>query len=260
MVDAKKLLRSLIVFTPRLQGARFRAEAMLVRALRRPYRPEFAGLRALPLREPLVLDVGCNRGIAVETILAMRPDARVIGFEANAMLAADTKRWFAHDPRVEILPFGLGSRASSIDIHVPRYRNYRFDGLGSFDRSLAERIVVNGWLYWFDPRHLHTETVAATIRRLDDLKLDPAVMKIYVQGYEEEVLNGAAETIRRNEPVILVQSENPPIDANLRSRGYKRFQWSKGGFVAEADGGGLYVYYMTAARARDLAPGLRSKS
>src|SRR4051794_29064965 len=159
MVNAKKLLRSLIVFAPGLQGARFRAEARLLRTLRKPYQPEFAGLRDLPLHDPLVLDVGCSRGIAVESILAMRPDARVIGFEANAMVAAETKRWFARDPRVEILPFGLGSRPGSVDIHVPRYRNYRFDGFGSFDRAGAERLMVNDWLYWFDPRHMQVETV-----------------------------------------------------------------------------------------------------
>jgi FkbM family methyltransferase len=253
MINAKKLMRSLIVFTPGLQGARFRAEARLVRTLRRPYQPEFAGLRALQLQNPLVLDIGCNRGISLQTILAMRPDARVIGFEANAMLAAETKRWFAADPRVEILPFGLGSHSRSIDIHVPRYRNYRFDGFGSFDRAGAERGVVKDWLYWFDPRHVHIETCTALIKRLDDLKLDPVVMKIYVQGYELEVLEGAAETIRKNEPVILVPSGNSGIDAALRSKGYKRFQWSKGGFLPEADGG-LVVYYMTAARSKGLVP------
>ena len=132
VIRAKKLLRSLLVFAPRLQDTRFRAEARFIRAFRRPFRPEFAGLRALALQDPLVLDIGCNRGISIETILAMRPDARVIGFEANAFLAADTKRWFAAEPRVEIRPVGLGNRASSIDIHVPRFRNYRFDG---WDRS-----------------------------------------------------------------------------------------------------------------------------
>src|SRR5205085_2397235 len=154
-------------------------------------------------------------GISIETILAMRPDARVIGFEANAPLAAETKDWFAREPRVEIRPFGLGNSDSSIDIHVPRYRHYRFDGLGSFDRAFAERMVVNGWLYWFDPRHLRIDTIAAPIRRLDDLRLHPAVLKLYVQGYEHEVIDGAADTIRRHEPVILGPSAHSNIDARL---------------------------------------------
>src|SRR5688572_9857878 len=109
MLDAKKLMRSALIFAPRLQGARFRSEARIVRALRRPYQSEFAGLRALPLKDPLVLDVGCNWGISMASILAVRPDARIIGFEPNAALAADTTRWFASDQRVEIRPFGLGS-------------------------------------------------------------------------------------------------------------------------------------------------------
>jgi FkbM family methyltransferase len=213
----------------------------------------------LPLHDPLVLDIGCNRGISIETILAMRPDARVIGFEANALLAADTKRWFAAEPRVEIRPVGLGNRASSIEIHVPRYRKYRFDGLGSFDRSLAERVIVNDYVYWFDPRHLRIESVNSAIERLDDLKLSPAVIKLYVQGYEEQVLDGAAETIRSNEPVILAPSGRAEIDAKLRSKGYKRFQWSNGKFVPESDSG-YCVYYMTPSRYQKLGPGLVANS
>jgi FkbM family methyltransferase len=254
MLGAKKLLRSLLVFAPGLQDARFKAEARFIRAFRRPYQPEFEGLRALRLRDPLILDVGCNRGISIETILAMRPDARVVGFEANSLLAADTKRWFAADPRVEIRPVGLGNEASSMEMHVPRYRSYRFDGLGSLDRSLAEKVLVNDYVYWFDRRHLRTETIRSAIERLDDLKLTPALIKLYVQGYERQVLDGAAETIRANEPVILAPSGRDEIDANLRSKGYKRFSWSKGSFLPEGDGG-LYVYYMTASRYEALVAG-----
>lgn len=259
VLGAKKLVRSLLVFAPRLQDTRFRAEARFIRAFRRPYQPEFEGLRALPFHDPLVLDIGCNRGISIETILAMRPDARVIGFEANASLAADTKRWFAADPRVEILPIGLGNRAGSIDIHVPRYRNYRFDGLSSLDRSLATIVLVNDYVYWFDPRHLRVETMSSAISRLDDLKLSPAVIKLYVQGYEEQVLDGATETIRSHEPVILAPSGRAEIDAKLRSKGYKRFQWLNGNFVPEIDGG-YCVYYMTASRYEKLGPGLVANS
>jgi len=255
MVGAKKLLRSLLVFAPGLQDTRFRAQARFIRTFRRPYQPEFEGLRALRLADPLVLDVGCNRGISIETILAMRPDARVIGFEANPFLAADTKEWFAAEPRVDIRPVGLGNQPGRVDIFVPRYRNYRFDGLGSLDRSLAVKVLVNDYVYWFDPRHLRLETMSSEIARLDDLKLSPAVIKLYVQGHEEQVLDGATETIRSHEPVILAPSGRAEIDTRLRSKGYQRFQWLNGSFVPESDSG-YCVYYITASRYQELAPGL----
>jgi FkbM family methyltransferase len=243
MVDMKKLLRSALVHAPGLQAARFKAEARWVRMSRRPYQPEFAGLRVLPLTQPLVLDIGCYRGISIETILAMRPDARVIGFDVNSALAAETRRWFAADPRVEIRSMGLGSRASEIDIHVAHYRGYRFDGLASFDPTWGEKLVAKGLLYGFDPRHLRTERFPASIQRLDDLKLAPAVLKVYVEGFEQAVLEGGAETIRAHQPVILAPSNDPGVDAWLRAQGYRRFSWIDGKFVAEADVG-LYVYYL----------------
>jgi FkbM family methyltransferase len=249
MLNANKLLRSLIVFAPALQDARFRAEARMVRTLRRPYQPEFAGLRALALDSPLILDIGCSRGISMQTILAMRPDARIIGFEANAALAEKTKRWFAADPRVEILPFGLGSETSSIDLYLPRYRNYQFDGFGSAHRWAVEWMMNSNWLYWFDPRHVRIETVTAPIRRLDDLNLNPTVMKLYILKSELDILKGAAETIRRNEPIIMAPGD-VEIDAALDSNGYKRYQWLKSGFVPDT-GSNMYSYYMTPARYRE---------
>ena len=254
-MDAKKLLRSALVFAPRLQGARFRSEARIVRALRRPYQPEFAGLRALPIKNPCILDVGCNWGISMQSILAVRPDARIIGFEANAALAAATARWFASEQRIDIRPFGLGSHARSIVLHVPRYRDYRFYGLGSMDRSYAQRSVDEGLVYGFDAKHLHLDECVSAIQRLDDLKLSPSVIKIYVQGHEDEVLAGGLNTIAANEPVILAPSRQAAVDARLRSAGYKRFAWARNVFIPEAEGG-LYVYYMTPSRYDNLAPGL----
>ena len=101
--------------------------------------------------------------------------------------------------------------------------------------------------------------MSSAIERLDDLKLRPAVIKLYVQGYEEQVLDGATETIRTNEPVILAASGRPEIDSKLRSKGYRRFQWLNGRFVPESDSG-YCVYYMTASRYEELGPGLVATS
>lgn len=54
----------------------------------------------------------------------------------------------------------------------------------------------------------HGEFVSVPLRRLDDLGLDDVgFLKVDVEGHEFAVLRGAAETLRRCRPVILVELE-----------------------------------------------------
>ena len=239
----------MLVYAPWVQDLRFKAEARVLAALRRPFRAEFAGLRALPMDDPLVIDIGCNRGIAIATIRSMKPHARILGFEANPDLAAATKAQFIDDTRVEVQPIGMGDKPAELTLHVPVYRGYRFDGFGSMDPVAARALFNEHLLYGFDPRRLVVEQKKVVVRRLDDYRLDPAVIKIYVQGHEAAVLEGASATLARSEPIVILPSRTPHLDAMLRARGFGRYQWSKDRFVAEADFG-YVVYYMTPARAR----------
>ncbi len=250
-MDGKKLLRSLLVFAPGVQDFRFRAEAKVLAALRRPFRAEYAGLRAIPEPSPLVLDVGCNRGVSIATILSMKPGARVVGFEANLDVAAATRRQFARDARVEIVATGLDETPSERTLYVPVYRGYRFDGLGSFDEAWARALFDGRLLHWFDERRLVVEAKPVPVRPLDAFGFDPTVVKVYVQNHEVPVLRGARETLVRSEPIVLAPSRHAEVDALLRPLGYRRWQWRGGRFVAEADDG-YVVYYLTAARARAL--------
>ena len=247
----KKVVRSVLVFAPWVQDLRFAAEARVLRSLARPFRPEFGGLRALPMADPLLVDVGCNRGMATSTMLSMKPGARVVGFEANPDVAAATRAMFAGDPRVDIRAFGLGERPSEHTLHVPVYRGYRFDGLGSFDPVLAKALFDGRLLHWFDPKRLAIEQKPVVVRPLDDFDLDPAVIKLYVQGHEVPVLRGAMRTLARSEPVVIAPARTPDIDALLRAQGYRRYQWVGDRFAPEDDSG-YVVYYMTPARAREV--------
>ena len=205
----RKLLRSLQVFVPFLQDARFQFERHRQRASRRLLEPDFAalGLFSWDL-EPLFLDIGANRGLATEAMRLVVSEARVVAFEPNPVLFRQLKRLFTDVDAVTCYPLGLGETALDTTLWVPVYRNWVFDGLGSLDPDEAYGWLKEDRLYFFDERHLRLNEHPCSIRRLDDLDLSPAFIKIDVQGHELDVLRGAEKTLTCCRPLLMVEDAN----------------------------------------------------
>lgn len=247
----KKLIRSGQTLFPGVQDLRFRAESRLLHAIDRPYRPEYRAVRYLVARDPLFIDIGAHRGLSVSALRTMRPDARIVAFEPNHHLASRLRQNHANDPNVRVESCGLGARSDMLTLHIPVYRGYRFDGLASLDRRNAEEWLNPDRVYWFDRSKLVIEAMQVRIRRLDEFQLTPFLIKMYVQGYEKQVIAGATATIEQHHPVILAPSHNDEVYASLTRFGYKRFTWSEGRFRANANFG-FIVFYLHARHIQDL--------
>jgi FkbM family methyltransferase len=252
----KKSVRSAVTFFPGLQDFRFSAQSALLRLLDRPYRSEYRGVRVL--KDTLLVDIGAHRGMSISTLRTMKPGARIIAFEPNYLLAEKLRQRYAADQTVRVEPCGLGERAGEFILYVPVYRGYRFDGLASISRQIAENWLNADRMLWFDPSKLVIDEMRIRIRTLDEFGLAPFLIKIYVQGHEKEVVAGAKETIERHHPVILTPAKNAGVDASLRRFGYKRYSWVGKQFVEEADVG-FIVFYLQASHLQNLGD-LKSSS
>jgi hypothetical protein len=131
---------------------------------------------------------------------------------------------------------------------VPFYKNWMFDGLASFDRETAQN-WLEGRLLFYKETHLTVREVRCKIRRLDDLELAPFLIKLDVQGYEFEVIQGGEQTIRRHEPVLLIES--PPDDnviGFLERIGYAFYTFRNDQFI-RGIAEGNNTFFMTERRA-----------
>jgi FkbM family methyltransferase len=214
MLHGRKLLRSLQVFFPFLQDARFHLQRTLHRLRGRPVEADFAALRLLPWAPgALFLDVGANRGQSIEAMRILVPQARILAFEPNPRLCARLARLYRDDPRIGCMSCALGDVAGGLTLWVPIYRGWTFDGLASLDRTAAAGWLGPDRLYLFRPDWLRVEEIACAVRRLDDLDLAPAFIKLDVQGFEPQVLAGGEATLRRHRPVLMLES--PRVDREI---------------------------------------------
>lgn len=148
------------------------------------------------------LDVGAYFGWYALNVARERPRARVIAFEpvpsSQALLEENRAR--NRLPNVRLARAAVGAEAGEAEMELPPTANGGSARLAAGDGA-AER------------RRVPVTTLDATVEAQGLVRVD--LVKIDVEGAEVEVLRGAAETLRRHRPRLLVEL-NPTA---LRARG-----------------------------------------
>ena len=102
-----------------------------------------------------------------------------------------------------------------------------FDGLASFNRSEASD-WLRGRIFGYSDSKMHIKELNCEINRLDDFSLSPYFIKIDVQGFEYEVLQGGQETLRKYSPVLLIETPSDNVMTLLEGLGYKMYFYEHG--------------------------------
>lgn len=156
--------------------------------------PELKCLHEFVPADRLAVDIGAAEGIW-SWFLARRARA-VVAFEANPESVERIRRRL---PRVQVYAVALSNCGGEADLRIPIVRGQEFTGWATIEPANGHTaLTVEG-----------TRTVRVPTRPLDAYKLENVgFIKIDVEGHELAVLEGAVNTIRRNQPVILVEAED----------------------------------------------------
>ncbi len=136
----------------------------------------------------LNVDIGANKGVYTYQ-LARWGD--VVAFEPIPQLASKLAR--AAYPNVTVHQCVLCEKTGSQVLHVP-YHTKKKGALNTPSASLRDQ--DNGDMLAID----------VEARTLDSFELDDVgFIKIDVEGWEENVLQGARETLRRGQPIVMAE-------------------------------------------------------
>jgi FkbM family methyltransferase len=238
MPPLKPYTRALYAQFPTLYRFKQRIEQPILRWLGMSSEPDYRAFKLFRNRRDLLfLDVGANAGQTINALATYGWQCRVEAFEPISSLAERLSREQAKNPRITVHNFGLSNTEAHATLYIPHYKKIAFDGLASLDRGAATSWLSRDTVYRFDARYVSVQEQSIRLRPLDALDLRPDFIKLDVQGAEFEVLQGAASTLARCRPGLLV--ENPDDDreiALLSGLGYRYYAYDGSRFYAGVTG------------------------
>lgn len=180
-------------------------------------------VRFLADRAKVSLDIGANRGVWANVMADY--SSKVIAFEPNPKMFALLKAY--SDSRIESYPYALSNQTGRTRLMVPKGRK----GYSNQGASLSQTKIGAG----------HFSEVEVQSYRLDDLGIsNVGFIKIDVEGYELEVLQGAKQTIANSRPTLIVEIEEKHVKRPIQdllddvcSYGYECFALRHGSLVRQ---------------------------
>lgn len=161
----------------------------------------------------LVLDVGASRGQSALSILSRTSHLRVFSVEPNRK-----HRWsllfirLLHPRRFSFRLVAAGDESARKTLYVPGRRGSGLSAHGSLDPAEFEKDYVHERLAesGFDTRDKSGyRLIPVSVVPLDSFGLEPDLIKLDVEGFEQRALKGLENTINSHYPVLLIEINNP---------------------------------------------------
>jgi len=174
-----------------------------------PHEKDFYGLRKIfkSNHNGDFLDVGGNIGLSTIGF-------RSLGFVKNRIFIFEPNMKYCNDKlkaiqkkykKIKICHFGLSSKDKKFNLFTPILNGKIFHFLSSSDKKYVKKKLKYHYKSKSKFFKLHIDKII--LKKYDDLelKIKPTFVKIDVEGHDYEVILGMSKSIKKFNPVILVE-------------------------------------------------------
>ncbi|WP_439565924.1 FkbM family methyltransferase [Microcella sp.] len=171
--------------------------------------PELRGLPALVRPGDTVIDIGAAHGMYAVTLAALvGPQGHVAAFEPHPRQQRTLRRWrgLLGAPQLELTPSAVGPGTGSVTMRLPIVLGLPIYGRAHLTEGAAEPGPRERSRLWSTPMTSVDAWVESTgARSVSFIKAD-------VEGFEPQVLEGAAATIDRDRSALLLEIEDRHLE------------------------------------------------
>jgi FkbM family methyltransferase len=194
--------------------------------LRHPHDPDYGVFSLFPERHGAFLDVGANAGMSALSFRLYRPDP-VVSVEPNPFHEADLRFTSKLVRSFTYRMWAAGDTDGMLTLHVPVYRNVPLTTEASLMlEEVAGSVSLRARLgSRMDSEDFSIVSRTVPVRRLDSLNLEPAFVKLDVQGFEYKALLGLEQTLRRMQPILLIETPGTEVRQFLADMSYDAYTY-----------------------------------
>ena len=164
---------------------------------------EYKIISLIDKKNPVVIDVGAHKGESIKNFLRYKPNALIYAFEPNQNLAGKLNKKFKHCNNITIFDSAVSNK-KNISLYIPYINGYPFSGLSSVSKKNIIERLNNYYSFDYSKKISFKNKKIKTIT-IDELSLNPDLIKIDAEGYEFEILKTAIKTIKKTKPVLIIE-------------------------------------------------------
>lgn len=172
-----------------------------------PHEKDYYGIKLLISNrvKDAIIDVGGNLGISSMGFRSLGFVNKIIIFEPNKYIYKKyiKKRLLENYNNITTFNLALGDKNQEKFFYYPYYKKECIHYFCSFDKDY----IKNSIRISFRKKKIKILKNIIKIRSFDslNLKCKPKFIKIDVEGFDYEVIKGMLKTIKKNNPIILVE-------------------------------------------------------
>lgn len=170
-----------------------------------PHDTAFYAFKKVGDGERIFLDIGANDGISARSYRKLVANRAILSIEPNPHHEASLLRVKASIRNFSFMLIGAGAENGTMVLYTPIYKGVPLTNYASLDTETARRNLDTHMNIRDIGTNAEFSRNEIVIKRLDELDLDPAIIKIDVEGYEDIVISGLRETISKSRPMLMVE-------------------------------------------------------
>lgn len=195
------------------------------------YEKEAGGFKKLKIKRKLnVIDIGANDGLSSSFFMSIFRDSRIYIFEP--LKKELNFRHAKNNNKMKIFNTALGSKLENNKLNIPfvfiLFKKFYLSAYSTISKKDDYIYNLNSSLKTFlFYKNIKNKIVDVQIKKLDDYKLKPNIIKLDVEGFENEVIDGSLITIKKNLPILYIERPTNYTKKILKNIGYKFYYFNQ---------------------------------
>ena len=156
-------------------------------------------------KDKVFVDVGANDGISALTFRVFNKKNQILSFEPDTNHNKSLERVKKKIKNFSYLNLGIGKSKEELILYIPKCGKIYIGQLASLFKDEAKNNVSK----IISKKNILDEVTLIekkiSIVTLDEMNLNPGAIKIDIEGYEYEAIQGGQNTIKKYEPILMIE-------------------------------------------------------